>query len=464
MTLSTTRPTDFSIDALRDAVRGRVIGPDDADYDGGRALMYGAIDERRPLAIVRVVGAEDVARVLAFARDTGVELSVKCGGHSATGASVVDGGVVIHVHDLREIDIDVANRTAWAGSGLTAAEYSAAANEHGLATGFGDTGSVGIAGITLGGGVGYLGRKHGLTIDNLLAAEVVTADGHIVVTDADTEPDLFWAIRGGGGNFGVATRFKFRLADVSSFVGGLLVLPATAETVEGFIAAADAAPDELSTIGNVMPCPPLPFVDERHHGSIVIFAMLGFAGDVDAGQVAVAPFRALAAPLADMVRPSSYPEMFPPEDPDYHPTAVSRTMFIDHVDRPTAETIMRFLNASDASLRVAQLRVLGGAIARVPDDATAYAHRQSKIMVNVAAFYDGEADKPQKEAWVAEFSAALHQGDSGAFVNFVGDEGEARVRAAYPGATWDRLARIKGRYDPDNIFHGNQNIPPSPDR
>jgi len=461
MTVSTTRPTAFSIDALRDAVRGRVIGPEDPEYDQARSTMYGGTGERRPLAIVRVADAEDVARVLAFARDTGVELSVKCGGHSATGASVVDGGVVIDVHDLRDLDIDVANRTAWAGSGLTAAEYSAAANEHGLATGFGDTGSVGIAGITLGGGVGYLGRKHGLTIDNLLAAEVVTADGRTVVTDAQTEPDLFWAIRGGGGNFGVVTKFKFRLADVSSFVGGLLVLPASAETVAGFVAAAEAAPEELSTIGNVMPCPPLPFVDERHHGEIVIFAMLGFAGDVDAGQAAIAPFRVLGEPLADMVRPSTYPEMFPPEDPEYHPTAVSRTMFIDHVDLPTAETIMRFLNASDASLRVAQLRVLGGAIARVPNDATAYAHRQSKIMVNVAAFYDGETDKPQKEAWVAEFSAALHQGDAGAYVNFVGDEGEARVRAAYPGKTWDRLARIKARYDPDNVFHGNQNIPPA---
>jgi FAD/FMN-containing dehydrogenase len=461
MTISTTRPTEFSIDALRDAVHGRVIGPDDPDYDAARTVMYGGTGERRPLAIVRVADVEDVAGVLAFARATGVDLSVKCGGHSATGASVVDGGVVIDVHDLRELDIDVANRTAWAGSGLTAAEYSAAASEHGLATGFGDTGSVGIGGITVGGGVGYLGRKHGLTIDNLLAAEVVTADGRTILTDAQHEPDLFWAIRGGGGNFGVVTKFQFRLADVSSFVGGMMVLPATAETVQGFIAAAEAAPDELSTIANVMPCPPLPFVDEQHHGSLVIFAMLGFAGDVEAGQAALAPFRALAEPLADMVRPSTYPEMFPPEDPDYHPTAVSRTMFIDHVDRPTAETIMRFLEASDASMRVAQLRVLGGAIARVPVDATAYAHRSSKIMVNVAAFYEGDANKPVREAWVAEFSSALNQGDAGAYVNFVGDEGEARVRAAYPGATWDRLARIKAKYDPDNVFHGNQNIPPA---
>jgi FAD binding domain/Berberine and berberine like len=459
VTVSTTHPSPLSIDQLRDSVRGRVIAPDDADYDAARAVVVGGID-RRPAAIVRVADADDVARVIGIARQTGLELSVRCGGHGAAGHGTNDGGLVIDVRDLKGLDIDAAGRTAWAGSGLTAGEYTAAAAEHGLATGFGDTGSVGLGGLTLGGGVGYLGRKHGLTIDNLLAAEVVTADGKVVVTDAESHPDLFWAIRGGGGNFGVATRFKYRLHDVSSFIGGILVLPATADTVQGFVAAAEAAPDELSTIGNVMPCPPLPFVAEEHHGKIVNFAMLAWAGDAKAGEAAIAPFRALATPLADMVKPATYPEMFPPEDPDYHPLAVSRTMFIDHVDRPVAETIMRFLEASDSPLRVAQLRVLGGAIGRVPADATAYAHRDSKIMVNVAAFYEGD-DKPRREAWVAEFSAALNQGDSGAYVNFVGDEGEARVRAAYPGATWDRLARIKAQYDPDNVFRLNQNVPPA---
>jgi FAD/FMN-containing dehydrogenase len=459
-TRTTTRPSPLSIDQLRETVRGRVITPDDADYNAARTIMYAGL-ERRPAAIVRVADTDDVARVIGIARETGLELAVRSGGHSAAGHSCTDGGIVIDVRDLKDLDIDVANKTAWAGSGLTAGEYSTAAAEHGLATGFGDTGSVGIGGITLGGGVGYLGRKHGLTIDNLLAAEIVTADGQVIVTDAGSHPDLFWAIRGGGGNFGVVTRFKFRLHDVSKFVGGVLVLPATTETVAGFVAAADAASEELSTIGNVMPCPPLPFVAEEHHGSLVIFAMLAYTGEVEAGQAALAPFRSLATPLADMTGPSTYPEMFPPDDPDYHPTAVSRTMFMDHVDLPVAETIMRFLEASDASMRVAQLRVLGGAIARVPADATAYAHRASKIMVNVAAFYEGEDDKPIREAWVAEFSAALNQGDAGAYVNFVGDEGEARVRAAYPGATWARLARIKAQYDPDNLFRLNQNIPPA---
>jgi hypothetical protein len=389
-----------------------------------------------------------------------MELAVRSGGHSGAGHSVTEGGIVIDLRDMKSIEIDVAARTAWAETGMTAAEVSTAAAAHGLAIGFGDTGSVGIGGITLGGGVGYLVRKHGLTIDSLLAAELVTADGELLLVDADTEPDLFWAIRGGGGNFGVATRFLYQLHALEQVVGGMLVLPATAETVAGFIAAAEAAPEELSTIANVMNCPPMPFVAEEHHGSLVIMGMLAYAGSTEDGERALAPFRALATPLADMLKPMPYPEMFPPEDPDYHPTAAAVTMLIDAVDGPAAETIMEYLRQSDASLRVAQLRVLGGAMARVPADATAYAHRASRIMVNLAAFYEGPEDRTVRERWVADFAAALNTGDDGAYVNFLGDEGPERVRAAYPGATWDRLAAIKARYDPSNLFRLTQNVPP----
>ena len=459
MTVSQT-PAQSSISDLRSAIKGRVITPDDARYDEARAVMYGGIDPR-PAVIVRVVDGEDVATVIRVARESGLPLAVRSGGHSAAGHGTVAGGIVIDVRDLDELDIDPASRTAWAGSGVTAGEYTAAAAEHGLATGFGDTGSVGLGGLITGGGVGYLVRKHGLTIDNLLAAEIVTADGHVRTVDAEHEPDLFWAIRGGGGNFGVVTRFKLRLHELDGVVGGILVLPATAETVAGFIAAAEAAPDELSTIANVMPCPPMPFVAEEHHGTLVNMAMIAYAGDAESGQAALAPFRALAEPLADMVRSIPYPEMFPPEDPDYHPTAVAQTMFLDRVDGTTAETIMRFLTDSDAAMRVSQLRVLGGAAARVADDATAYAHRDSKIMVNLAAFYEGEADKSKRQAWVDDFASAIRQDDIGEYVNFVMDEGEAGVRAAYPGATYDRLASIKAQYDPDNLFRVNQNIPPA---
>jgi FAD/FMN-containing dehydrogenase len=453
------RPT-LSIPDLRAAVSGRVIAPGDAEYDKARQVLPGGID-RHPAVIVRVADARDVAHVIGLARDTGIELAVRSGGHSASGFGVTEGGIVIDVRDLRSLDIDVDGRTAWAGAGLTAAEYSTAVAAHGLATGFGDTGSVGIGGLTTGGGIGYLVRKFGMTIDALLAVDIVTADGELVLADADHHPDLFWAIRGGGGNFGVVTRFKFRLDEVPQIVGGMLLLPATTETITGFIAAAEAAPEELSTIANVMPIPPMPFVPEDKHGKLGIMALMCYAGDVEAGQQALAPFRALGEPFADLLHPSPYPEIYPPESDEYHPLAVARTMFIDRVDPDVAATLLEHIRASTAQMAVAQLRVLGGAMARVPSDATAFAHRKSRILVNLAAIYGSPDEKPAHEAWVDAFVDAVRQDDRGAYVNFVGDEGEGGVHAAYPDATWRRLAEIKRRYDPENLFHLNQNIPPA---
>jgi len=449
-----------AVSHLRAVLNGRVIAPDDVRYDEARAVFYGGID-RRPAVIVRVADATDVSRVVSLAQETGLELAVRSGGHSFAGHSVSDGGIVLNLSDMKALQIDAQARTAWAETGLTAGEYTTAADAYSLATGFGDTGSVGIGGITLGGGVGYLVRKHGLTIDSLLAADIVTADGQSLRVDVERHPDLFWAIRGGGGNFGVATRFQFRLHEVDTVVGGMMILPATPDTVAAFMAEAEAAPEELSTIANVMPAPPMPFVPAEHHGRLVIFALMVYAGSTEAGERAVAPFRAIATPIADMVKPTRYPEIYQPEDDSYHPTAAARSLFVDAVDRNVARTIIDQLEASNASMRVVQLRVLGGAMARVPIDATAFAHRASRIMVNVAAFYQGPEDQVVREAWVADFAAALRQGDKGVYVNFLGDEGEAQVRAAYPGATWKRLREIKARYDPTNLFRLNQNIPPT---
>jgi FAD/FMN-containing dehydrogenase len=450
----------ISIPQLRAGLNGRVIAPGDPGYDQARTVFYGGFD-RRPAVIVRPADATEVARVVGLARDTGLELAVRSGGHSPVGHSVSDGGIVLDLADMRALDIDPPNRTAWAQTGLTAGEYTTAAAAHGLATGFGDTGSVGIGGITLAGGIGYLVRKHGLTIDQLLAAELVTADGQLLRVDADNHPDLFWAIRGGGGNFGVATRLQFRLHEVGTVTGGMLILPATPEVIAGFIAEAEAAPEELSGIVNVMVAPPMPFLPAELHGQLILLALLVHAGPVEDGERAVAPFRALATPLADLLHPMPYPEIYPPEEGSFHPTAVGRTMFVDGVDRGTAETILEYLQASDAAVRVAQLRVLGGAMARVPVDATAFAHRRSRIMANVAAFYQGPDDKLVREAWVAEFAAALRQGDDGAYVGFLASEDPSAVRQSYPAPTWDRLAAIKRRYDPTNLFRLNHNIPPA---
>jgi FAD/FMN-containing dehydrogenase len=447
------------LDDLRSAIRGTVIGPEDGEYDAARAVVYGGLD-KHPAAIARVADAPDIAAVIGFARERELPLSVRSGGHSGAGQSVVDGGIVIDVRDLTSIELDLAGRTAWAGSGLTAVDFSKAISEHGLAVGFGDTGSVGLGGITLGGGAGYLLRKFGLTIDSLLAAEIVTADGEILTVDATSHPDLFWAIRGGGGNFGVATKFRFRLSEVPHFTGGLLVLPATAETVARFVAESAAAPASVTTIANVMPCPPMPGL-EAHEGEVVIFALVAVADEDAAAEQALAPFRSLATPIADFVKPIPYHEIYPPEDDSYHPLAVSKNLFAEEIDLSIAQGIMERLDRSDASLRAAQIRVHGGACAQIPNDATAFAHRDRRIMVNIACFYEDDEDRPRRQAWVDEFASWLSGGDEAAYVNFLLEEGPERTRAAYPGATWDRLRGIKARYDPTNLFDGNQNIPPA---
>ncbi|HEY6887743.1 MAG TPA: FAD-binding oxidoreductase, partial [Solirubrobacter sp.] len=285
---------------LASELDGRILTPEDHAYDQARTVFAAHID-RRPALIARVAGPDDIARVIAGARETGAELAVRSGGHSPAGHGVSDGGVVIDLSALRSFELDADRRTVWAGAGLTAGAFSAAAGEHGLATGFGDTGSVGIGGITLAGGIGFLVRKHGLTIDNVLAAEIVTADGQLRHVDAETEPELFWALRGGGGNFGVVTRLQYRLHPVGTVVGGLLVLPATPEAIAGFVAEAEAAPEALTTIANVMLAPPLPFVPEVLHGSPVVMARMAYAGDADGGRRALAPFRALAEPVADLL-------------------------------------------------------------------------------------------------------------------------------------------------------------------
>jgi FAD/FMN-containing dehydrogenase len=438
----------------------RVISPADADYDTARRLFSGAFD-RRPSTIARVADPAEIPTVIEMARDQGLELAVRSGGHSNAGHGSTDGGLVLDVSGLKGLEIDTDSRTAWAQSGLTAGEYTNAAGEHGLATGFGDTASVGLGGITLGGGVGFLVRKHGLTIDDLLAAELITANGELVRASADENPDLFWAIRGGGGNFGVATAFQLRLHEVGTIVGGMLILPASGAVVAGFLAAAAEAPEELSTIANVMKAPPMPFLPPEAHGKLIVMAQMAYCGPVDEADSVLAPFRALADPIADMLRPIPYPEIYPPEDPDYRPIAAVRTMYMDGVEGDLADHIVARIEASPAPMAVAQLRVLGGAMARVPEEATAFSHRDRAIMANVASMAMTTDELPERTAWVAEVSGEINPGDDSAYVGFLGDEGEQRVRAAYSPAAWERLTAIKAEWDPDNVFRLNQNIPPA---
>jgi FAD/FMN-containing dehydrogenase len=455
------RSQDVSIPDLRGELNGEVVGPEDTGYDDARQVFFTGFD-RRPAAVVRAAGAEDVARAVSLARESGAELAVRSGGHSRAGYGTSEGGIVIDLSGMNSLDIDADRKTAWVGAGIKAGEFTKATGERGLVTGLGDSGSVGIGGITLAGGVGFLVRKNGLTIDDLLAAEVVTADGEIVEASEKSEPDLFWAIRGGEGNFGIATRYRLRLHEISEIVGGMMVLPATPEVITGFIEAAEAAPEELSTIGNVMLAPPMPFVPEEAHGKPVIMGLFAYVGPVDQGADVIAPFRALAEPLADMVRPMRYPELY--EGPEQEPRfAAGANFFADSLEPGSTEAILEALPKSTAMMKSVQLRVLGGALARVPNNATAFAHRDRGLFVNVAAMYMDGAEEDTHQAWVNGLAESLGKDGSGGYVGFMGDEDEATIRAAYPGATWDRLREIKRRYDPDNLFRLNHNIPPAAD-
>jgi FAD/FMN-containing dehydrogenase len=450
---------EIPTDDLRSQLQGELITPDDGNYDEARQVFFKGVD-KRPLAVARVASSADVTAVVNAARNGGLELAVRSGGHSRPGYGTSDGGLVIDLSGMNSVEIDDDGDTAWVETGATAGQYTLATSERERVTGLGDTGSVGIGGITLAGGVGFLARKYGLTIDNLLAAKVVTADGEVVQASEESEPDLFWAIRGGESNFGVATRLQLRLAEVSEIVGGMLILPATPESIIGFLQAAEAAPEELSTIANVMVAPPMPMIPEEAHGKPVVMGLFAYVGPADQGEQVLAPFRALADPYADMLRPMRYPELF--EGPEQEPQfAVGANFFADSLERSAAEAILEQLPQSTAMMKAVQLRVLGGAVGRVPNDATAYAHRDRGLMVNIAAMYADAGERKTHQAWVDGLADSLGKDGAGGYVGFLGEEDEETLRAAYPGGTWERLRGLKRRYDPDNLFHLNHNIPPA---
>ena len=358
-------------------------------YDEARQVFFKGID-RRPLAVARVAGADDVARVVTAARETGLELAVRSGGHSRAGYGTSDGGLVIDLSGMNR------SRSMTTGHRLGrdrrhGRQYTIATGERGRVTGPRDAGSVGIGGITLAGGIGFLARKNGLTIDDLLAAEVVTADGEVVQASEESEPELFWAIRGGESNFGVATRLQLRLHEISEIVGGMLILPATPETITGFLEAADAAPEELSTIANIMIAPPMPFLPEEAHGKPVVMALMAYVGPPDQAEGVLAPFRALAEPLADMLRPMRYPELY--EGPEQEPQFGAGTnFFADSLDAEAAEGILEWLPKSTAPMRAVQIRVLGGAMAR-----TRTTPRRSPTAIEAARERRGDVRGPGRE-------------------------------------------------------------------
>jgi len=450
----------LDLESLSGCISGRLIVPGDDDYEAARHVHQAAVDAR-PLAIVRAADARDVAFTVLFARDNELELAIRGGGHSVAGHGTVDGGLVLDLANMRGLHIDPDARVAWAQPGLTAIEFTEAAAAHGLATPFGDTGSVGIAGLTLGGGIGWLVRKHGLTIDALIGVEIVTADGRQLVANALEHADLFWAVRGGGGNFGVVTRFQYRLFPVAMVLGGAVLLPPTADVLRGLVDVAQAAPRELSTISFLVnAAPPLPFLAPEHHFKPAVIAMFVYDGDPEAGQAAIEPLRRLATPLGEMAMPMPYPAIYQFTAEGANPSASSmRSGFFAALDDEAIETILGEMAAAPgAGMDFTQIRVLGGAMADVSSEATAFAHRDANVMVTVHAAH-GE-DRATADAWINRYFGLLAPKTNGVYSNFLDDEGEGRVREAYPSATYQRLSHVKRRYDPSNLFRRNQNIRP----
>jgi FAD/FMN-containing dehydrogenase len=441
-------------------MKDRVVLPGDARYEAARLVDNAAID-RRPAAIVLACDVEDVIATLALVRETGMALAVRAGGHSTLGHGVADDSVVLDVSGMRTIDIDAGSGTAWVGAGATAGEVTASLHPAGFAIPFGDTGSVGLGGITLGGGIGWLVRRHGLTIDSLLAADVVTAAGDRLTASAAENPDLFWALRGGGGNFGVVTRFRFTLTPMDTIFAGRVFVLATPDVLGRLIGVLVEAPDGLTVIAGIYPAPPMPPVPDSWHGRLVVSLRFAHSGPIGDDEQVRDLLRSIGPLAEDSMERKPYPALFPPSDGTRWAYA-ARTLFVDALDDRAIEIVERRLGDPSSSEAWIQVRVLGGAAARVANDATAFGHRDRRAIATLITPYGDLAETARHEAWTADFEAELVAAGcgSGAYVNFLGTDDEAALRAAYPPATRARLAEVKRRYDPGNLFRSNVNIPP----
>ncbi|HYP60800.1 MAG TPA: FAD-binding oxidoreductase [Thermomicrobiales bacterium] len=453
---------DTSLEELRSRLIGQLITPDSIEYTDARHTPNIKSD-RFPVAVVRAATEYDVSLAVTFARQQNIPLAVRSGGHSLALHSVVDDALVIDLSGMKRVRIDPEQRIAYVQPGATSGDLAGPAGEHGLALSTGDTHSVGMGGLTTGGGIGFMVRKYGLAIDNLLAARVVLADGSIVTASATERPDLFWAIRGGGGNFGVITEFTYRLAPVDQIYGGALILPATKEVLRGYLDYATSAPEDLTTIANLMFAPPAPFIPEDKVGSLVLIILPVWTGSIEDGEKAMAPLRALAEPVVDLVSPMPYPMIYRFTDFAAEPHGASlRSMFSDDLSDDAIDAILSAMTQPSTPFALVQLRGLGGALAKVDTYATAFAHRDAKVMTAIINIWlDPTEDSAPHVAWTEALWAQIRGEGSGAYVNFLEEEGEGRIRDAYPQVTYDKLAKIKAYYDPDNVFHFNQNIKPS---
>jgi FAD/FMN-containing dehydrogenase len=453
---------EAQLETLRRRLVGELVTASDSRYDELRRVQEFTVD-RRPLALVRAANEQDVALAVRFARDNGHPLAVRSGGHSLARLSMIDDAIVVDLSTMKRVVINPAQRTAHVQAGATSGELAGPAHDFGLALSTGDTSTVGMGGLTTGGGIGFMVRKYGMAVDYLLSARVVTADGEIVTASASEHPDLFWAIRGGGGNFGIVTEFEYRLAPVSQVLGGELMLPASREVIRGYLEYSASAPEELSTIANIMHAPPFPHVPSERVGELVLSILVCWTGDDEAGERALAPLRALATPVADTVSRIPYPQIYShtAHQEMRHGWAI-RSMFAEELSDETIDAALEAMERATSPFSIVQLRGLGGAMARIPSEATAFAHRERRYFVAVIAVWLDPSDDPRvHHAWTGALWSQIRQEGKGVYVNFLEENEEReRILEAYPAETYARLAVVKRRYDPGNLFRFNQNIRP----
>jgi FAD/FMN-containing dehydrogenase len=452
------------IGMLKSQVNGAVVLPGDPNYDEARKVWNAMID-RRPAVIVRCAGADDVAPAIRFARDRGLDIAIRGAGHNIAGNALCEDGVVIDFSAMRNVRVDAANRRAHVEPGATLRDFDEAAQAHALATPVGINSTTGIAGLTLGGGFGWLTRKYGMTIDNLLAAEVVTADGNRLSANQNENADLFWAIRGGGGNFGVVTDFEFTLHALGpEILAGLMVFPfdQASQVLKRYREFVDTAPEDLNVWVVLRQAPPLPFLPERVHGKEVVVLAVFYAGDTAQGEMLIAPLRGFGDLVGEHIGVQPYTTWQQAFDPLLAPGA--RNYWKSHNFTELSDGALNSMIEFAGKLPSPQCEIFVGLIAgaanRVAPDAMAYGHRDARFVMNVHGRWDEPAQDARCIAWAREFfKASAPYASAGAYVNFMTEDERDRIAAAY-GRNYDRLVQIKRKYDPDNVFHLNQNITP----
>ena len=446
---------DSAIEQLRAACQGVVIRPGDSLYDSARRIWNASVD-KRPGLIVRCSGLADVIAAVRFAREQNVLVAIRGGGHNVGGRALCDGGLVIDLSPMKGIHVDAAARRVRAQPGVTLGGLDRETHVYGMAVPLGAVSKTGIAGLTLGGGVGYLCRKYGLACDNVVSFEIVTADAKVLRVSADEHPDLFWALRGGGGNFGVVTSFEYRLHPVSTVLGGLILHPRDKATdlLKFHRDVSASAPDELATYVGLIHTP---------DGTPVVGFVTCYCGDLDTGAKVMQPLRDFGSPLLDAVQPMPLPQMqqlldgaVPEGNQNYW-----KSTFVRELSDDAIETIVRHSNADTSPLTAVLVEQYGGAVSRVPDDESAFGNRQAQYDLAILTQWVRPEESERHITWTRAFAEAMEPFRSGAYLlNFLGEESDDTIRASF-GSNYARLVETKAKYDPTNFFRVNQNINPA---